>query len=154
VSFAPDAVVWAEMPDSLGAAQSQNERWEKGRMEMIQRFVPRLLGEALRRRSFLLFDAAVEQLIPPFSVLAGLSVLFALGAVLLPGFVTLALAGIIILGQIIYVFSGLVLARAPRAIYLALLFAPVFVLWKLWLYVRLLLGLKPKNWVRTARNDS
>ncbi|RRR77898.1 MAG: glycosyltransferase [Candidatus Viridilinea halotolerans] len=152
-TFAPDAVVLAEMPDSLRAAQSQNERWERGRMEMIRRFVPRLLVAALRRRSFLLCDAAIEQIIPPFSVLAGSSLLFALGAVFVPTRRIVGLATFTISGQIIYVFSGLLLARAPRSTYLALLFAPVFIIWKLWLYVRLLLGLKPRAWVRTSRNE-
>lgn len=151
-TFAPDALVLAEMPDSLRAAQSQNERWERGRMEMIRRFVPKLLGQALRRRSFLLFDAAIEQLIPPFSVLAGLSLLFGLTVIFMPSPISVGLASFIILGQIIYVFSGLLLARAPRNIYLALLFAPIFIVWKLWLYLRLLLGIKPSSWVRTSRN--
>lgn len=151
--FAPDAVVWAEMPDSLRAAQSQNERWEKGRMEMVRRFVPRLLGESLRRRSFLLFDAAVEQLIPPFSVVAGASVGVLLAALALRGPAGIAIAVAIVLGQAIYVFAGLALAQAPWSIYRSLLFAPAFVAWKLWLYVRLLVGIKPRAWVRTARND-
>ncbi len=64
--FAPDAVVWAEMPNSLRASRTQNERWERGRMEMIKSYVPGLIGEGLRRRSFLLLDAAIEQLIHPF----------------------------------------------------------------------------------------
>lgn len=151
--FAPDAVVWAEMPDSLGAAQSQNERWEKGRMEMVRRFVPRLLRESLRRRSFLLFDAAAEQLIPPFSVVAGASGAVLLAALALRGPLGVAVAAAIVIGQALYVFAGLALAGAPWAIYRSLLFAPVFVGWKLWLYARLLLGIKPRDWVRTARNE-
>jgi len=152
-TFAPDAVVWAEMPNSLRSAQTQNERWEKGRMEMMRRFVPRLLGEAARRRSFLLFDAAVEQLIPPFSVVTGASVAVLLAALALRSPVGITLAVCILLGQAIYVFTGLALARAPREVYQSLLFAPAFVVWKLWIYVRLLLGIKPGSWVRTARND-
>jgi cellulose synthase/poly-beta-1,6-N-acetylglucosamine synthase-like glycosyltransferase len=150
--FAPDAVVWAEMPDSLRGAQTQNERWERGRMEMLRRYVPGLLGAGLRRGSFLLLDAAIEQIIPPFSVVAGASVAALLAALLLGGPAAIGLAAAILVGQAIYVFSGLALARAPRQVYRALLFAPAFVAWKIWLYVRLLLGIKPGGWVRTARN--
>lgn len=150
--FAPDAVVWAEMPHSMGAAQSQNERWEKGRMEMVRRFVPSLLRAALGRRSFLLFDAAVEQLIPPFSVVTGLSLLCLALALVLGAPGALALAAFIVLGQAVYIAVGLVLAGTPRQVYLALLFAPLFIVWKLWLYLRLLLGVKPRSWIRTARN--
>lgn len=152
-TFAPDAVVWAEMPDSLRAAQSQNERWERGRMEMIRRFVPRLLRESWQRRSFLLFDAAVEQLIPPFSVVTGASVGVALAALALRSPVGVALAAYVVVGQAIYIFTGLALARAPWPVYRSLLFAPAFVIWKVWLYLRLLLGIKPRSWVRTARNE-
>ncbi|HEU5086626.1 MAG TPA: glycosyltransferase family 2 protein, partial [Roseiflexaceae bacterium] len=122
--FAPDAVVWAEMPDSLRAAQSQNERWEKGRMEMVQQFVPRLLAEGLKRRNFLLFDAAVEQLIPPFSVVTGASGAVLLAALALRTPIGIAIAVAIVLAQVIYVFAGLLLAGAPREVYKSLLFAP------------------------------
>jgi cellulose synthase/poly-beta-1,6-N-acetylglucosamine synthase-like glycosyltransferase len=151
--FAPDAVVWAEMPDSLKSSQTQNERWERGRMEMIRTYVPGLIGEGLRRRSFLLLDAAIEQLIPPFSVVVGLSVLALVAALVLQSPAAIALAAFIVLGQAIYVFAGLAMAQAPRSVYQALLFAPAFVLWKIVIYVRLLLGIKPRGWVRTARND-
>jgi cellulose synthase/poly-beta-1,6-N-acetylglucosamine synthase-like glycosyltransferase len=151
--FAPDAVVWAEMPDSLKASQTQNERWERGRMEMIRTYVPGLISDGLRRRNFLLLDAAVEQLIPPFSVVAGLSLIALLAALLLRSPRAIALAMAIIIGQMIYIFAGLALARAPRTVYQALLFAPAFMIWKIWLYVRLLLGIKPGGWVRTARNE-
>jgi cellulose synthase/poly-beta-1,6-N-acetylglucosamine synthase-like glycosyltransferase len=151
--FAPDAVVWAEMPDSLDAAQSQNERWEKGRMEMVQRFVPQLLRESVQQRKFVLFDAAVEQIIPPFSVLVGAGGACLLAALALRSRQGIALATAIILGQAVYVFTGLALARAPWSLYRALLFTPGFVAWKLWLYVRLVLGIKPRSWVRTTRNQ-
>jgi 1,2-diacylglycerol 3-beta-glucosyltransferase len=151
--FAPDAVVWAEMPDSLKSSQTQNERWERGRMEMIRAYVPGLIGEGLRRRSFLLLDAAIEQLIPPFSVVVGASVLALVAAVLLQSPAAIALAAAIALGQVIYIFAGLSMARAPWSVYKALLFAPAFVLWKIVIYMRLLLGIKPRGWVRTARNE-
>ena len=42
VAYAPDAVVEAEMPATLGAPRTQNERWERGRIELARRYVPRL----------------------------------------------------------------------------------------------------------------
>lgn len=151
--FAPDAVVWAEMPDSLKASQTQNERWERGRMEMIKTYVPGLISEGLRKRNFLLLDAAIEQLIPPFSVVVGLSGLTLIASLLLRSRQAIALAIASVTGQVIYIFTGLALARAPRSVYKALLFAPAFMFWKIILYVRLLLGMKPKDWVRTTRNE-
>ena len=80
VTFAPDAVVWAEMPASMKAAHAQNVRWETGRLQMVRGYVPRLLGAALRRRSLILFDAAMENLVPPFSIMAAGGVVCLVGA--------------------------------------------------------------------------
>jgi 1,2-diacylglycerol 3-beta-glucosyltransferase len=153
VTFAPDAVVWAEMPGTLAAAQSQNVRWERGRIEMVRTYVPQLLGAAFKRRSFLLFDAAVEQLIPPFSLVVAASVVCLPLGLLLGSVTATVLGAFILVGQVIYVLSSLLLARVPRQIYTALLYAPLFVFWKVWLYVRVLLGRDKRGWVRTARND-
>jgi cellulose synthase/poly-beta-1,6-N-acetylglucosamine synthase-like glycosyltransferase len=178
VTFAHDAVVWAEMPGTLADSQSQNVRWERGRMEMVRQYVPKLLAAAwgaLRtkhgKRAYVLFDAAMEQIIPPFSILAGASVLSLLLALILGaasalvagrlawqlnGWLTWLTVGLglgLLLGQAIYTLTGLWLAAAPRRVYLALLAAPAMVAWKIWLYARVLLGLDRQGWVRTKRNS-
>jgi hypothetical protein len=60
--------------------------------------------------------------------------------------------GAILAAQAIYLLASLILARAPRSVYLSLLYAPFFVLWKLRLYARVLTGRKQQEWVRTERN--
>jgi cellulose synthase/poly-beta-1,6-N-acetylglucosamine synthase-like glycosyltransferase len=154
VTFAPDAVVWAEMPSSLKASQTQNVRWERGRQEMVRRYVPRLLRAALVRRSYLLFDAAVEQIIPPFSLVAAASLAALLGAIVLQSAAGMIVAGLLLCGQAAYILAGLRLSGAPKKVYQALLYAPLFIVWKVWLYLRVLIGLDRKGWTRTARNDS
>ncbi len=161
VTFAPDAVVWAEMPGTLAGAQTQNVRWESGRIEMARQYVPPLLQTAAREKSIAHLDAAMEHLIPPFSILAGVSAACLLAETALwvftprakrrvtPG---LALAVANVAHQVIYLCAGLWLVRAPRKIYTALLYAPAFVVWKMWLYVRVALGLDKQGWVRTARD--
>ncbi len=155
VTFAPDAVVWAEMPGSLRDSHTQNVRWERGRMEMIRKYVPQLLQKSIEQRNFVLFDAAMEQLIPPFSILAGASVASFAGALLLIKKSRLAFfaATALLLGQGVYLLTGLALVRAPKKVWQALLYAPVFVAWKIWLYVRVALGLDQQGWVRTKRNE-
>lgn len=150
--FAPDAVVWAEMPNTLKAADSQHARWERGRVEMVRRFVPRLLRESLQRRDFMLFDAAIEQLIPPFSVLAGASAAALGAAVVLRSRPAVIIGTALIGGQAVYVLTGLAMTGASPKLYQALLYAPGLVVWKILLYLRVLFGAGPKAWVRTARN--
>jgi cellulose synthase/poly-beta-1,6-N-acetylglucosamine synthase-like glycosyltransferase len=154
VTFAPDAIVWAEMPSSLKAARTQNVRWERGRQEMVRQYVPRLIRAALARRSFLLFDAAIEQLIPPFSLVAAASLLLLICALLLQNTSAIFLGVFLVIGQVLYILAGLYLSGAPKKVYQALLYAPVFIIWKVWLYIRVLIGLDRKGWTRTARNDT
>ncbi len=152
VAFAPDAVVWAEMPGTLAGSRTQNARWESGRLQMLRDYVPRLLSEAIRRRSFVLFDAAMEQIIPPFSVVVAAAGLSLIVAILLGGPALIWLAAALLLGQALYTFIGLALVEAPARVYLALLTAPALIIWKLWLYARALLKLDGQGWVRTTRN--
>src|SRR5215217_5851634 len=144
VTFAPDAIVWAEMPSSLKASRTQNVRWERGRQEMLRQYVPRLLRASLARRSFLLFDAAVEQIIPPFSLVAAANVLSLIVAVALQSMPAVLLGVFLLLGQVAYILVGLWLSGAPKKVYQALLYAPIFIVWKVWLYLRVLLGLDRK----------
>ena len=169
VTFAPDAVVSAEMPGTLAASGSQHERWEQGRLQMVRRYVPQLLRAAgashegrQRPSRFVLVDAAIEHLIPPFSVLVGVSGLSFLSALLLPEpeahrsghlkMFSVLLGAMLILGQSVYTFSGLYLARVPAQVWAALLYAPVLLLWKVQLYVRVLLRPHEPRWIRTERN--
>lgn len=166
VAFAPAAEVRAEMPATLAAATSQNERWETGRLSMARSYIPPLLRAAFapstaRRHRFALLDAVMEHLIPPFSILVG-GTLVVLAAALLTWLAAdsrLAaaaglLAGGALLGEIIYLLAGLRLVRAPGKIYRALLMAPLFMAWKFWLYARVWFVRNEQDWVRTARNES
>ncbi|MCP4424510.1 MAG: glycosyltransferase [Chloroflexi bacterium] len=172
--FAPDAIVEAEMPQTLAGSHTQNTRWEQGRLDMARRYVPALLREsraAVKKgeygRAYLLFDAVMEHIIPPFSLLTGLIGLGLLTALILflltpnisPAYNSLRIINLVIgiiniLGQIIYIFYGLYLVRAPKKVYKALLYAPAFMAWKIWLYVRIMLGRGQEEWVRTARNET
>jgi cellulose synthase/poly-beta-1,6-N-acetylglucosamine synthase-like glycosyltransferase len=154
VVFAPEAVVEAEMPDSLSGSSVQNERWERGRIEMAKRFALPLLRKGLAEQRFAPIDTAAELLIPPFSTLTGASVVALVAAIALPGNRKPrgVIAVAILVGQAIYLLTSLVIARAPRKVYLSLIYAPFFVLWKMQLYLRVLLGRGRSDWVRTARN--
>jgi cellulose synthase/poly-beta-1,6-N-acetylglucosamine synthase-like glycosyltransferase len=154
VDFVPQTAVRADMPVSLAQAGSQNERWERGRLQLIQGPVLRILRQGIQQRSALRLDAAVEQLIPP------LSVPFALAwACLLVGLIARARSAVMLAGISIGAFSthlvaGLVLVRAPLGAYRALSYAPVYVAWKLALYTRALASRNASAWVRTARRSA
>jgi len=151
VAFVPDTTVLADMPVTFTQAASQNERWERGRLEMLRQRGLGMLLTGLRSGDAVQVDAAVEQLIPPLSVpvvLAGA----ALGAgLLLRSRLTVGLAGFSLAGQICYVLAGLALVRAPWRVYRALTYAPAYVAWKVWLYARAIVTRGAGRWIRTAR---
>ncbi|MCB0063321.1 MAG: glycosyltransferase family 2 protein [Caldilineaceae bacterium] len=160
VRFAPDTVVLAEMPETLANSHTQNVRWEQGRLEMARHYIPKLLRAAIRPRttsgrhsSLLFLDALMELFVPPFAVLMALSLLFAVGALWL-GTAALWLAGYILLGQVLYLLTGLLLTKAPAKVYLAFLYIPMFMLWKLWLYVRVFFKIEEQGWVRAVRDST
>ena len=182
VTFSPDAVIQAEMPDKLTDARSQNVRWEQGRLQMAKKYVPKLLKafkDNLRhpKRAFVFGDAIMEHIIPPFSILASLS-----GVSLLASLfwwhsernkskrdrlsarhssyrsaklsqLNLVLSFGAILGQAWYLLAGLKMVNAPRSVYRAFVYAPGYVVWKIWHYLRILLGSENQKWVRTTRNE-
>jgi 1,2-diacylglycerol 3-beta-glucosyltransferase len=151
VDFAPEANVQADMPVTLRQAASQNDRWERGRLQLLRTHVPTLLRDGILMRSALRVDAAVEQLIPPLSVpfVCGFVCLVSAGA--LGSGLPFVLALGALLGQMVYLLAALVLVRAPRSAYLSLAAAPVYIAWKLGLYAQALVSARGTAWVRTAR---
>jgi len=151
VAYAPEATVLAAMPASLRGSRSQNVRWERGRLQLLRAHGPRLLAAGLCRRDPARLDALAEQLVPPLSALTGLTAFFfALTMALrVRGARGLALA--VLLGQLGYVVTGLRLAGAAPRAYAALLLAPIYIVWKLSVYVAAAVGIKDSRWVRTQR---
>lgn len=154
VDFAPETSVLADMPVTFDQATSQNARWERGRLQMVRQHVPALLAHAIRRRSTVALDAAADQLIPPLSVLVALAGACLLASILMGQAVAAALCALSIAGQATHLLAGLVKVRAPRSAYVALAYAPLYIVWKLALYGRALLTTQAPGWVRTARRPT
>lgn len=154
VRFAPEARVYGEMPSSLSGARTQNLRWEAGRWSVARRYALSLLWLALRRRSLVVLDAAVEPLLPPLSVVATLGLAVGISGLAL-GNLSLALAGGIVLAALAaHVAGGMLLSRAPLSAWRSLLTAPVYLPWKVALYAQALLGAGAQRWVRTPRSPT
>jgi hypothetical protein len=149
--FVPEAWVSQPVPTNLRASSEQQARWEKGKLDMIRAWTPRLLGSGLARRDPVRVHAGLECLVPPQSVLAlgGLAGAALGAAARRPRLLALSL--LTLGGQAAFVLGGLRLVRAPASVYRALLMAPVLIASKLALYARLASGRGPSGWVRTER---
>ena len=147
-----DAIVTSEMPLGADQARSQRRRWEGGRAQLVKMYGGRLLGAFLRQPRWAYLDTFLELLVPPLSLWALLQVVFLVLAILSERPVWLGIALACMLGTGFYVFSCLYLRDAPRKVWFALAAAPVFVLWKIPIYLGLLLSGGQRGWVRTTRN--
>lgn len=151
VDFGWETTVLADMPVTLAQAATQNQRWERGRLQLIRSHVPALLLDGLRKRNWLRIDAAIEQLIPPLSVPVALGGVALVAAIALGAYPAAIAAALSLLAQLAYLAVGLLLVRAPLKAYLALSSAPVYMAWKVGLYAHSMLNAKATAWVRTAR---
>jgi len=151
VDFASDTCVLADMPVTFDQANSQNQRWERGRIDMLRAQVPGLLGAALKKRNILALDAAVEQLLPPLSLPIAVGGLCGALGVILNVPLAALLGGVSVAGMITYLLAGALLAGAPAGVYRSLAYAPIYVGWKVGLYAMTLLGPRTQAWVRTTR---
>jgi hypothetical protein len=150
--FEPNAWVRSAMPATLQQARGQHLRWEGGRWELIRRTSPQLARIGIKRRDLNQIHAAAEPLVPPQAVLFAGNVLVPVLALLLRSPRLGLIASASLLGQVCYVIGGLLVVGAPRAVYRALLFAPLLVAWKLWLWLDLLVIRRSAQWVRAERS--
>jgi hypothetical protein len=152
--FVADASVSSAVPTSLRGSYDQQARWEKGKLELIRQWSPRLLLAGLLRRDPVRVHAGLECLVPPQSLIAAGTAGSALAGLALGSRRLVALSLLTGAAQLSFVLAGLRLVRAPLHVYRALLFAPALIAGKVALYGRLLRGRGPTGWVRTEREPT
>lgn len=149
VDFAPEAVVWTDMPVSLRSAHSQNLRWEKGRLQMLFKYGPSSFLNGIFKGRVRELDAIIEQAIPPISILALLTLAAFSFSLLIGGWMLLlAVSAALMLAA--HLVIGATSAHVPLKIYRAIPFIPAFIIWKYAIYVLALLPIR-QEWKRTER---
>lgn len=155
VGYVAEAEVRAEMPTGGKASSTQRLRWEEGRRAVTRAFLMPMLRKAVRERSAVAFDMAMNLLVPPLSKLAaacllGLVASAALSAVTLQPSYALPLYAVSSLIVVFYVLRGWALSGTGARGLTALLRAPMYMAWKAWLALH---RRSPEGWVRTARGE-
>jgi hypothetical protein len=109
-----------------------------------------LLGRFLRGGGASFLDAFMELFTPPLSQLVMGQLLLLVAALFIhPASAVVWAAGL--LGIVLYVLSGLVLGRAPFFVWRSLFCAPLFILWKIPVFLRSALKRGDDTWERTER---
>jgi cellulose synthase/poly-beta-1,6-N-acetylglucosamine synthase-like glycosyltransferase len=153
VAYADEAHCNAEMVSNEASAGTQRERWERGRFELLRSKTGPLLRAALRRRSAVCLDLALDLLVLPISyvglMIAALIAVAAVADIWLPHMQFWLWLGIACAGSLLlYVLRGWQLSGIGLVGLWDLARAPGFLLWKL----RLLLGKRASTgWQRTER---
>jgi cellulose synthase/poly-beta-1,6-N-acetylglucosamine synthase-like glycosyltransferase len=153
-TYCPKARVTGRLMDAQHA-RSQRSRWEHGHLEVIQTEIPRLLQAALKQRRLDLALLALDLSILPLSLLVmiwAVASALALIAWVLGG---MMLTVLLLVGQALLLVScvlGAWLWFDQCGISLTkLLGIPLYVLWKIPLYVAFLTK-RQTQWLRTERD--
>lgn len=67
--FCPEAMVYSFFPSSDTGVSTQRTRWEHGHLSVIQSYVPRLMGGAIRCGNAALAALALDLSVPPLALL-------------------------------------------------------------------------------------
>jgi cellulose synthase/poly-beta-1,6-N-acetylglucosamine synthase-like glycosyltransferase len=156
VRYVPDAVVRSEMPITFAQMRTQDIRWEgSAETHTTESVALSLLKAGLKQRDFVRLEALAELLVPPLSSIVGCCLIALVGSLLLWSLPNILLSLLLLGGLLLYIGSALYILHPPRAVYMALLYAPGFILWKL----KVLLFLRKSKthtgqWIRTSRISS
>ncbi len=167
VHYAGEAHVYGEMVSSEEASRSQRERWEGGRRQLVKDHGLRLFRRAIAERSPLLFDLAMDLVVPPLSTLviataAGAAASTALAVLTGRPNVAQVLFGASGVFLVAYGIRGWQLSGTGVKGLATLGYAPVYMAWKATLPLRRARkARKPgaqdassdpnQEWIRTAR---
>jgi cellulose synthase/poly-beta-1,6-N-acetylglucosamine synthase-like glycosyltransferase len=152
--FDPAARIWTP-PAGSGGTLSQRTRWEHGFVATARRVTVPLVREGLARGRFDLVWLGLHVAVPPLALLLAvngailpiLALGWALGASALPLAIDLLLVAAIGLG-VVLAWSRHGRGQVSGA---TLLRAPLYLLWKIPIYLRLVRGAETR-WVRTDRS--
>lgn len=157
IDFAPEATVFAQMPVEAKNAETQRSRWELGRLQVIRMYTMKFLGKAFKKRSASFFDVFIDLITPPFvnmMLLVMISLIAVFGLWIFGIVATYHLHMWVLLAVIgfAYFFTGMSVAGADRNLYKSLLHLPVYIFWKIKVYVNAYRKGKEVDWIRTERD--
>jgi cellulose synthase/poly-beta-1,6-N-acetylglucosamine synthase-like glycosyltransferase len=155
----PAVHVSSDLPQGQAAGLRQRRRWEHGQLHTLATYGPRLIAAGLAKRRLSLIGLGLDLMVPPLALLVILQttmLLLALGSAsanaisIIP--VVLAAVGLLVVGAAVMI-SWVAFGRETLA-FRHLMLVPFYLVWKVPLYVGLLLKGKQKSWERTARGTT
>ena len=152
--FDEGATVWSDAA-SISATAGQRARWEGGFLQTARTHGGRLIAAGLGRRRPGLVWLALHVATPPLALLmtAELAATMLVGLLSRLAWVGAAIVSLAVVGALVVAVLAAWAAYGWRWLRLGtLLRLPLYLAWKLPLYVRLVRGRGPRDWVRTERD--
>ena len=152
-----DAYIYSQTATTTKQGQIQRERWFKGKLQCVRKYLPRLLVGGIRKRDLIFFDCAIELIMPSISMLFNFTILgvlissvtFLLWSEFMPLFVWSLILSLFLFGYFIF---GVIANRSSIKTWFSIGKAPFFLIWKVIITLHALITFKNQKWIKTKRN--
>jgi len=155
IAFVNKARVYHRESIDLEQATSQRLRWSSGRFALAVNHGFRLLFNGMKSGSIMKIDAAMPLILPNPSLGISLTLLMLVLCLVVPlsGYenVMIGWFGLLVIIQITFFFAGVLYVNNKKIKIIAILFSPLFLVWKSGLDLLSIAGIGRKIWVRTER---
>ena len=155
IAFVNKARVYHSESVNLKQATSQRLRWSSGRFAIAAKYGFRLLYNGVKSRSIKTIDAAMPLLLPNPSLGISLTIMMLIACLVVPPpayrNILIGWSSLLILLQLAFFLVGILYVKDKKMKLLAILFAPIFLIWKSGLDLLSAAGIGRKSWVRTDR---
>ena len=153
--FCPFPGVISDFPSTVEGLQSQRLRWEQGHISMMLTVAPRLIFVAITRADLNLLAMTLDVLVPPLSLLGillvGMTIVTSLATLLGISSAAMLISSASLVGFIGTTFVSWLKYGRKTLPPGAFLLIPSYLIGKLPMYLRILLGKADSRWIRTDR---
>lgn len=154
--YVPGAISYSQATSHWNDASKQHLRWYAGAGQLRKEYVGPLLKRGLTKRDPAMLDRALELILPPFSALSIATISLLAVQLVWPGLTLLFPLGFTLLASIawiIFPFAGLIIEHAPLWTYRTMIYAPIYIVWRIAQGLTAILKRGRIEWVRTRRRE-
>jgi len=157
IEYEPSAIGYGQAPLSIKAVRNQQIRWRRGALEASAQYRKQLLLKWITQKKPSLIDAVIGSTIPSYSTLTLTTFVVLFIHILF--FDSFSSHQIFLWGSTAFLWCaypllGLYLEKAPTWAYFALLFGPLFIIWRTWIVLKLRLFPQKIIWKRTPHKST
>lgn len=157
INFASEAITYAKQPETLQQAKTQRIRWASGNFKISKSYIIKLILRGLIKRDMVLTDTALSIFFlskPLFLILNFLLIgcsFYFLSTDPVSGKLYVVWSFSLLLIQILYFATGILMERIYLRRIKYILFSPFFAIWFFIVTILGLVGYRSSHWQRTNR---